>query len=347
MNRIADFFRFVRATAMLGLLMLPIVHTAPSQDTTNFPVIGQIHRHAPELDALLPANARIEVIASGFEWTEGPVWIKEDGGYLLFSDIPRNSIYRWKEKEGVSLWMKPSGYTGVADYGLEPGSNGLTLDSEGRLVLCEHGDRRIARLEKGGGKRTLVDNYQGKRLNSPNDLVYKSDGVLYFTDPIYGLPQRENDPMRELSFCGVYRLATDGGLTLLTDKLSRPNGIAFSPDEKTLYVANSDRSRAIWMKFPVKDDGTIGEGEVLYDATANAGRLPGLPDGFKVDRSGNLWATGPGGVYVISPQGGLLGRLETGEATSNIAWGGDGSVLYITSDMYVCRVQTNTKGAGW
>ncbi|MCW5964420.1 MAG: SMP-30/gluconolactonase/LRE family protein [Bryobacterales bacterium] len=327
--------------------MLPLVQTVPSQDTTNFPVIGEVHRLAPELDAILPTDARIEVVASGFDWSEGPVWVKDDGGYLLFSDIPRNSIYKWKEKEGISLWMKPAGYTGVADYGREPGSNGLTLDSQGRLTLCEHGDRRIARLEPNGGKRTLVDNYQGKRLNSPNDLVYKSDGALYFTDPIYGLPKRENDPMRELDFCGVFRLSPQGELSLLTDAMTRPNGLAFSPDEKTFYVANSDPARAVWMRYPVNADGSIGQGTVLYDATSMVGKKPGLPDGFKVDRSGNLWATGPGGVYVISPQGKLLGRLETGEATSNIAWGNDGSVLYITSDMYICRVKTSTKGNGW
>jgi gluconolactonase len=340
-------FRSLILLGMLGVLMLPVVHTAPSQDTTNFPTIGVIHRHASELDAILPTEAKIEVIASGFDWSEGPVWVPEDGGYLLFSDIPRNSIYKWKEKEGISLWMKPSGYTGVADYGREPGSNGLTLDNQGRLTLCEHGDRRIARLEPNGGKRTLADSYQGKRLNSPNDLVYKSDGVLYFTDPIYGLPQRENDPMRELDYCGVFRLGAEGGLTLLTDKMTRPNGIAFSPDESVLYVSNSDPAHAVWMRYSVNADGTIGEGSILYDATSMVGKNPGLPDGFKVDRDGNLWATGPGGVYVISPEGKLLGRLETGEATSNIAWGNDGSVLYITSDMYICRVQTSTKGAGW
>lgn len=333
--------------AILGVAMFAVIHSAPSQDSTNFPAIGTVHRLDPALDALLPKDARIEVIASGFDWTEGPLWVKEDGGYLLFSDIPRNSIYQWKEGEGVRLWMKPSGYTGVADYGAEPGSNGLTLDREGRLVLCEHGDRRISRLEKNGGKRTLVDNYDGKRLNSPNDLVHKSDGSLYFTDPIYGLPKRQDDPTRELDFCGVFRLARNGELTLLNRELSRPNGLAFSPDEKTLYVSNSDDAHAVWMSYPVKDDGTIGEGKLFYDATASMGKLPGAPDGFKLDRHGNLWATGPGGVYVFTPEGKLLGRLETGERTSNIAWGGDGSMLYITSDMYVCRVRTSTKGNGW
>lgn len=340
-------YRSLPAVVILGVVMFAIVHTAPSQDTKNFPAIGTVHRLDAALDTLLPKDARIEVIASGFDWSEGPVWVKEDGGFLLFSDIPRNSIYKWKEMEGISLWMKPSGYTGVEDYGQEPGSNGLTLDSQGRLVLCEHGDRRIARVETKGGKRTLADSYQGKRLNSPNDLVYKSDGSLYFTDPIYGLPGRENSPLRELDFCGVYRLSPEGELTLLTKEMSRPNGIAFSPDEKTLYVSNSDGARAVWMAFPVNADGGLGTGKVLYDATSVHGKLPGSPDGFKLDRNGNLWATGPGGVYVISPEGKLLGRIETGERTSNIAWGNDGSVLYITSDMYICRVKTSTKGDGW
>ncbi len=317
-----------------------------AQDTLNFPILGKIHRLDPRLDKLLPKEAKIEVLSSGFEWAEGPVWVK-DGGYLLFSDIPRNSIMKWKEGAGASLYMKPSGYTGVVEYGAEPGSNGLTIDSEGRLVACEHGDRRISRLEKNGGKRTLVDNYMGKRLNSPNDLVYKSNGDLYFTDPPYGLPKNWDDSRRELDFCGVYRLGKDGKLTLLTKELSRPNGLAFSPDEKTLYVANSDPKRAIWMKFPVKSDGTLGPGTVFNNVTESVEKLPGLPDGMKIDRDGNLFASGPGGIYIYAPDGKLLGRIETGEKTANVAWGDDGSTLYITADMYICRVKTATKGAGW
>lgn len=317
-----------------------------SQDTLNFPVLGKIHRLDPRLDKILPKDAKIEVISSGFEWAEGPVWVK-DGGYLLFSDIPRNSIMKWKEGVGVSLFMKPSGFTGVGEYGAEPGSNGLTIDSEGRLVACEHGDRRISRLEKNGGKRTLVDNYMGKRLNSPNDLVYKSNGDLYFTDPPYGLPKNWDDSRRELDFCGVYRLAKDGKLTLLTKELSRPNGLAFSPDEKTLYVANSDPKRAIWMKYPVNADGTLGQGTVFNNVTESVDKLPGLPDGMKIDRDGNLFASGPGGIYIYAPDGKLLGRIETGEKTANAAWGDDGSTLYLTADMYICKVKTTTKGAGW
>ncbi|MEP7273781.1 MAG: SMP-30/gluconolactonase/LRE family protein [Acidobacteriota bacterium] len=316
------------------------------QDTRNFPTLGKIHRLDLAFDALIPRDARIEVLASGFDWSEGPIWIK-DGGYLLFSDIPRNSVMKWKEGEGVSLYLKPSGYTGVTDYGREPGCNGLTLDSEGRLISCEHGDRRISRLEINGGKRTLADNYQGKRLNSPNDLVYKSNGDLYFTDPPYGLPKNWDDPRRELDFCGVFRLSSGGELTLLNREMTRPNGLAFSPDEKTLYVAQSDPAKAIWMAFPVKADGTIDKGRIFADVTEMVGKVPGLPDGLKVDSAGNLFATGPGGIHVFSPAGKPLGRLETGEATANCTWGDDGSTLYIAADMYLCRIKTTTKAAKW
>jgi len=317
-----------------------------AQDTRNFPTIGEIIREDPKIDELIAPDARVEVVSCCFEWAEGPVWIKE-GGYLLFSDIPRNSIMKWKEGEGVSLFMKPSGYTGVAPYGPEPGSNGLVLDPQGRLVLCEHGDRRVSVLYWDGGKRTLVDSYEGKRLNSPNDAVFASNGDLYFTDPPYGLPKQWDDPRRELDFCGVYRLSRDGKLALLTKELSRANGIALSPDEKTLYVANSDPKRAIWMAFPIQPDGSLGPGRVLADVTNLVGKLPGLPDGMKVDRQGNLWATGPGGVHIMTPEGKRLGRISTGERTANCAWGDDGSTLYITADMYLCRVKTRTKGLGW
>ena len=316
------------------------------QDSDNRPSIGQIVREDSRLDPLLPSDARIEVLASGFDWTEGPVWVK-DGGYLLFSDIPRNSVIKWKEGEGASLFMKPSGYTGITDYGAEPGCNGLTLDPQGRLTACEHGDRRISRLEKEGGKRTLVDNYMGKRLNSPNDLVFKSNGDLYFTDPPYGLPKHWRIPAASSTSAASIASAKDGKLTLLTKELTRPNGIAFSPDEKTLYVAQSDPERAIWMAYPVKADGTLGKGRVFADVTPMVGKMKGLPDGMKVDRSGNLFATGPGGVHIFSPDGKRLGRIDTGEATANCNWGGDGSVLYVMADMYICRVKTNTKGAGW
>lgn len=315
----------------------------PAQET-----LGEIIRKDPAFDKLIPQDAKIEILAKGFTWSEGPVWVSDDnGGHLLFSDIPRNSVFKWKEDAGIELFLKPSGYTGAVFYGLEPGSNGLILDPKGRLVSCEHGDRRVSVLTENGGKRTLVDNYQGKRLNSPNDGCYKSNGDLYFTDPPYGLPERYEDERRELDFCGVYRLSKDGKLTLLTKEMTRPNGIAFSPDEKTLYVAQSDPEAALWKAFPVKEDGTLGKSKLFYDATDAVGKLPGLPDGLKADKEGNLFATGPGGVYVFSPEGKLLGRLSTGERTANVGWGNDGTVLYICADSYLCRIQTSTKGAGW
>lgn len=308
--------------------------------------LGKIERLDPKFDTLVPRDARIEILASGFTWSEGPVWVK-DGGYLLFSDIPRNSVFKWKEGEGISLFLHPSGYTGQGFYGLEPGCNGLVIDPKGQLVSMEHGDRRVSVLTKGGGKRTLVDNYMGKRLNSPNDGTFKSNGDFYFTDPPYGLPERMEDKRKELDFQGVYRLSTDGKLTLLTKDVKLPNGIAFSPDEKTLYVAQSDPDKAVWFKFEVKADGTLGEMKQFFDSTPMVSKAKGLPDGLKVDKDGNLFATGPGGVLVFSPDGKHLGTLATGEATANCGWGGDGSTLYITADMHICRIKLTTKGAGW
>ena len=323
---------------------------ACGQDTLNFPTLGELVINDPGFTKLISEDATIDVLTGGYEWTEGPVWVNEENGpgYVLFSDIPNNSIFKWVEGKGAELYMKPSGYTGVSDYGGEPGSNGLLLDPQGRLVMCEHGDRRVSVMTKQGGKRTLVDNYQGKRLNSPNDGVFHSNGDLYFTDPPYGLPNRYDDPRRELDFCGVYRLSKDGKLTLLTKEMTRPNGIGFSPDGKTLYVAQSDPEASIWKKFPVKADGTLGKSEVLYDATQHfKDGWPGLPDGMAIDKSGNVFATGPGGVYVFSHTGKLLGRISTNERTANCTFGGmDGSILYMTVDMWLCRIQTKTVGLG-
>jgi gluconolactonase len=326
-------------------MTLTVVFSAASMQAQSS-AFGTIERKNPRFEKLIPKDSKLEMLADGFEWSEGPVWVR-DGGYLLFSDIPRNSVMKWKQGEGVTLYLKPSGYTGVAEYGKEPGSNGLTLDSQGRLISCEHGDRRVSRMEKQGGKKTLVDSYQGKRLNSPNDLVFKSNGDLYFTDPPYGLPENVKDPRKELDFQGVYRLSKDGQLTLLTKEMSRPNGIGFSPDEKTLYVANSDPAKAVWMAFDVKSDGTLGSGRVFFDATSSVDKKKGLPDGLKVDKQGNLFATGPGGVFVFAADGTHLGTIDTGEATANCAFGDDGSTLYITADMYLCRIKTTTKGLGF
>ena len=337
--------------SIASLLFVLIPGIAVSQNTTNFARIGHVDRFDSALDNLIAKDARIEVLCGGFDWAEGPVWVPEKtnkfGGFVLFSDIPHNAVMKWQEGTGASVFMKPAGYTGVADYGREPGSNGLALDASGQLVLCEHGDRRISVLTKGGGKRTLADRWNGKRLNSPNDLAIRSNGDIFFTDPIYGLPQREKDPLREIDFCGVYRLQKDGSVTLQSQELSRPNGIAFSLDEKTLYVANSDGKDPVWRAFPVKKDGNLGTPKAFFDSSKDD-RIPrGGGDGLKVDVQGNVFATGPGGVLVLSSQGKLLGRIVTGERIANVGWGNNGSVLYLTSDMYLCRIQTKTRGTGF
>lgn len=315
----------------------------------SYPTMGKIIYEDPSFEKLLPKDSKVEVLASGFEWSEGPVWEKK-GNFLLFSDVPKNKVYKWEEKTGLSVFLEPSGYTGLGYYSDEPGSNGLIIDSKGRLVSCEHGDRRISAMPLTvGGKVTLADNFEGKRFNSPNDVVeHTGNGSYYFTDPPYGLNKKQDDPSRETPVFGVYRIAKDGKVSLQIDDLNRPNGLAFSPDGKILYVAQSDPEKSIWMSYPVDASGNIGKGKLLYDATkmGKAG-MAGLPDGLKIDKDGNLWSSGPGGMLIISPAGKLLGRIEMNELTSNCAWGNDGSTLYMTVDGYVCRIKTNTKGAGW
>jgi len=305
----------------------------------------RIVAHSDRLDELIPRNTSVEKIADGFAWVEGPVW-NNKGRYLLFSDIPNNSVFMWKEGKGVTLFLKPSGYSGKEPFtGREPGSNGLAFDHKGELVLCEHGDRRISRLESDGNKSTLVDRYEGKRLNSPNDLVIKSNGDIYFTDPPFGLPGSFDDPGRELDFCGVYRLSASGELTLLTKELKAPNGIAFSPYEKTLYV--SDSGERVWMAFDVNPEGTIANGRVLLNASELGKGKPGVPDGMEVDIHGNIFGAAPGGLYIIAPDGTLLGTVDFGVATGNCTWGDDGSSLFVTANTAVYRIRVNTKGLGW
>jgi len=345
----------VKAQAGWGWAMAAVIGLGAAaiqlegQTMTMPKTIGSLIKADARFDALIAPDTPIDVLAAGYDWSEGPVWVPRDGGFLLFSDVPMNTIFKLVPGQGATTYMKPSGFTGIGKYSSEPGSNGLTLDRQGRLVAAEHGDRRVSRFDWTGGKRTIADNWEGKRFNSPNDVIVKSNGDVYFTDPIYGLPDRENDKTRETDFCGVYRVsAKTGAVTLLTKELSRPNGLAFSPDEKLLYVANSDPAKAIWMVYPVQADGTLGAGKVLRDVTSLVGeKNPGLPDGMRVDAKGNLFASGPGGIHVMAPDGTLLGRIETGQATSNCAFGGDGSDLYLTADMYIARVKTKTKGAGF
>ncbi len=306
--------------------------------------VPSIIRMDSEFDTVVPPDARIETVVSGFGFTEGPVWVR-DGQYLLFSDIPRNEVMKWSQRSSVSVFLKVSGYSGSRPKG--EGSNGLALDPQGRLLLCEHGNRRVSRLEENGSKTTLADRYEGRRLNSPNDLVVLPDGDVYFTDPPFGLPLKEKDPQKELSVGGVYELPQKGALRLLVSDLDFPNGLAFSPDGRALYISVSKASHAVLMKYDVRPNGRLGSGQVFYDMTDAVSKYPGLPDGLKVDRKGDLFATGPGGVYVISSSGKLLGRIDAGETAANCAWGDDGSMLYITASTSVMRIRTTTQGAGW
>jgi gluconolactonase len=311
--------------------------TAPEQVES----VGEIVRLDPAMDVIVPASAKIEKLAGGFTFTEGPVWIKE--GYLLFSDIPPNVIRKWTPDGQVSVFREKSGYEGTdASEGAFIGSNGLTLDSEGRLIICEHGNGRVTRLEKDGSLTVLADNYEGKRLNSPNDAVYNSDGALYFTDPPYGFVKQDEDPKKELDFNGVYRLK-DGKLRLLYKDLPRPNGLAFSPDEKYLYVAQSDPASKIWMRFEVTADGGLANGGVFYDVTAETAE--GAPDGMKVDQEGNLYCTGPGGVWIFSPDGKHLGTIKPSEVPANCHWGdADGKTLYMTAGTGLYRIRLGIPG---
>lgn len=306
--------------------------------------IGKVHHLDPACAALVDAQAPIEVLSEGFEWAEGPVWVK-DGGYLLFSDVPKNTVYRWKTGEALSIFLQPSGYTGRPPYSGEPGSNGLIINQQGELVSCEHGDRRISAMPlQGGGKRTLADNFQGQRFNSPNDIVQHPNGDYYFTDPPYGLPKQEKDTTRETRWFGVYRL-NKGRVSLVDSTLTRPNGAAVSPDGRTLYVGQSDGARPIIAAYPIAADGMPGPGKVFFDATTHlkAGQF-GIFDGMKTDKQGNIFAAGKGGVIILHPSGKLLGWIETGLFTANCAWGDDGSTLYLTADMLLCKIKTKTKG---
>ncbi len=300
---------------------------------------GTVVKMDAALDALVPTNYRIEKLAGGFAFTEGPVW-HSGPGHLMFSDLRSNAIHIWDPEDGLSTFIQPV-FEGESET-TSVGSNGLNIDPQGRLLLCEHGNRRISRRERDGSITVLADNYQGRRLNSPNDSAYKSDGWLYFTDPPYGLAGLEDDPARELDFNGIYRLSPDGELELLESNQTRPNGIAFSPDERTLYVANSDAENKVWIAYDVLDDGTMGEGRVFYDV--NDQNETGAADGMKVDVNGNVFATGPGGVWIFDPSGKHLGTIKPDEVPANVAWGDDGSTLYMTARTGLYKIELSTRG---
>jgi gluconolactonase len=302
----------------------------------------EIVRRDPALDAIVPPNPKIFKLAEGFKFIEGPVWVR-DGGYLLFSDPNNNTIYKYTPDGQLTVFREKSGYDGadIAEYG-QPGSNGLTMDREGRLTINEHGNRRVTLLEKDGRLTVLADRYEGKRLNSPNDLVYKSDGSLYFTDPPFGLPRFYDDPRKELPFSGVFRLG-GGALQLVSKDLIGPNGLAFSPDEKYLYVGNWDVKKKVVMRYEVNGDGTLSNGRILFDMTGAPGEE--AFDGLKVDQEGNLYASGPGGVWIISSGGKHLGTIKAPKLPANFAWGDDdGRTLYMTARTGLYRMRLNIPG---
>ena len=300
-----------------------------------------------EAAGLIPRGAAVETLADGFTWAEGPVWIGE-GGYLLFSDVPNNRIHRWSPgRSGATLFLEPSGGPAAAGF-REPGSNGLKPGGRGFILIADQGNRAIALLDlRTKAKRLLADRFQGKRFNSPNDLVVGPDGGIWFTDPPYGLEDLDASPLKEQEANGVYRLAPDGRVSRVEAELSFPNGIAFSPDGRTLFVSNSDPKRAVILAYDLSPDGRLSGRRIFADMTALAAKgLPGLPDGMAVDERGNLWATGPGGVHVFSPAGRKLGTVGTGAAISNCAFGGaDGRTLFMTSTHKLAAIRTNVRGA--
>jgi gluconolactonase len=316
-----------------SLIFLIVVSSCNSKETSV------IERLDPSLDLIIPTNPEVEIIASGFEWSEGPLWI-ESKKMLLFSDVPKNTIYKWTEEHGKEIYLTPSGYTGT-QYG--QGSNGLLLDDEENLILCQHGDRRLAimdaPLESPKAEFiTIADQFDGKKFNSPNDAVFYNYS-FYFTDPAYGLEKQMDDPSKELPYQGVFRINSEGEVKLLVDTLTRPNGLAFIPNQKTLIIANSDSNKARWYAYTLSENDSITSSRILYDATENAKTEKGLPDGLKIDSNGNIFATGPGGIWIFNATGKLLGKIKINEVTSNCALSADEKTLFVTADMNVLRIK--------
>ena len=308
----------------------------------KYKTIGTIERIDKALDNIISPNVQAEIIAEGFDWSEGPVWV-ESQKMLLFSDVPQNIVYKWTEEKGKEIYLTPSGYTDSMKRAGEMGSNGLLLDASGHLVLCQHGNRQVARMDAPIHDPkpkfiSIANNYMGKKLNSPNDAVYNSGGELFFTDPPYGLEKQLQDPKKEISFQGVFKVKKNGEIILLTDTLTRPNGIAFFSGEKTLIVANSDPGKPWWYAFDLKND-ALSNPRIFYKASGYDSTAKGLPDGLKIDKNGTVFATGPGGVWIFNKEGKLLGRIRLTAAASNCAFSPDQKTLYITNDMYVLRVK--------
>ena len=308
--------------------------------TEQSQTIGSIDRIDPALGKIIDTDVQIEILSQGYEWSEGPLWIESEN-MLVFSDVPTNTVYKWTESDSIELYLKPSGYTGESDsYSDEQGSNGLALSADGKLVLCQHGDRRLAIMDaplKSPQSKftTLADNYDGKKFNSPNDVAVRGNGDYFFTDPPYGLPKNAT---QEIPFQGVYKVS-NGTVTLLVDSITRPNGIAFSPDGKKLLVANSDPEKVIWYSFDVTPNDELTNAKIFFDATDAAKTEQGLPDGLKIDKQGNVFATGPGGVWIFDSAGKVLGKIKIPPATANCALSSDEKTLYITADSYLLRLK--------
>ncbi|MEO7312277.1 MAG: SMP-30/gluconolactonase/LRE family protein [Chitinophagaceae bacterium] len=308
----------------------------------QYKTIGKVKRYDSAINHIISRDAKIEIIAEGFDWSEGPLWV-EKYKMLLWSDVPKNRIYKWTEAKGQELYLEPSGYTSDVKRGGEMGSNGLLLDKEGRLVLCQCGNRQMARMDAPLDHpepifTALAGKYDGKRFSSPNDATFNSKGELFFTDPPYGLEKQANDPTKETPYNGVYKVKKNGEIILLTDSLTRPNGIAFFPDEKQLLIANSDGAKPNWYIHDVKGD-ALSNGRIFYSNMGHTKGMKGLPDGLKIDKKGNVFATGPGGVFVFNSKGTLLGKIAVPESTSNCSLSADEKTLYITNDMYILRIK--------
>jgi gluconolactonase len=316
---------------------------ARSSQLREYKTFGEVERLSSELDLIIPPGALPEKLASSLEYADGPLWNRKNST-LLFSDVPQNRIGEWTEGVGTTF-KSPSGYTGTVARGGQYGSSGLAFDLEGRLVICQHGDRRVVRVGDDGNPKVLAEYHMDRRLNGPHDLVFKSNGDFYFTDPSFGLEKGNADPSKEIVFNGVYLVRANGQTELLTSSLGHPDGIALSPDETVLYVSDSDPAKPRILAYPLTKDGLIEKGRVFFDVSSLPKDRKGTVHGIKVDIAGNLFVGGPSGILIISPEGKHLGSVLTGEETSNCAWGGkEGSVLYITSDMYLCRIRTTTRG---
>jgi gluconolactonase len=317
----------------------PEAPAAASAEKSNN-AIGSIARLDPAFDSLVPKDAQIEKLAGGFTFIEGPLWRPSNA--LWFSDVVGNVVRQWTPDGKVTEILRPGGYDGNSlPAGGFNGPNGMTADKDGAVLLCQHGNRRIARIDKDMKVSTFIDKFEGKKLNSPNDLVFRSDGSLFFTDPPYGLPKADDDPAKELKFNGVYRWS-NGKLQAIIRDMSRPNGLAISPDEKTLYVANSDENRKVWMRYDLAADGTASNGRVFADVTAE--KEDGLPDGMKLDSQGNVYGSGPGGVWVFAPDGKHLGTIKPPETPANCGWGDDGKSLFMTARTGLYRIKLAVAG---